>query len=73
MSLFVTVVETVPKECEEVMQVIRVLEIPGSEQSAPPKLTVALGKKFVPLMVKKVPPEIEPAVGEIEVTEGAAW
>ena len=38
----------------------------------PPKLTVAPAAKLLPLMVTAVPPLVEPEVGEIELTAGAA-
>ncbi len=37
-----------------------------------PNFTVAPGRKPVPVMMTLVPPEIAPAVGEIETMSGAA-
>ncbi|KRB26618.1 hypothetical protein ASD94_14070 [Acidovorax sp. Root70] len=39
---------------------------------AAPKLTAVAPVKFVPVMVTDVPPPVGPAVGEIDVTAGAA-
>jgi hypothetical protein len=39
--------------------------------AVPPRLTVALGRKPVPVMVTGVPPVVGPLVGKIVLTVGA--
>jgi hypothetical protein len=39
----------------------------------PPKITVAPAAKFVPVMVRAVPPVVEPEFGETLLTVGAGF
>jgi hypothetical protein len=52
--------------------VIDVAELNVKLATVAPKVTVVTPVKLVPVMVIDVPPAVGPAVGEIEVTVGAA-
>ena len=52
----------------EVIEVPLTTETPDA--AAPPKVTDVAPKRFVPVMVTMVPPNVEPITGEIPVTVG---
>ena len=57
--------------------VVAVIELPLTTftpvAAVPPKLTVAPDKNPVPAMVTAVPPALDPAFGETELTVGAGF
>jgi hypothetical protein len=59
--------------CDGVVATINVLDATSTVVAAgtPPKLTVAPGTKFVPVMVTVVPPLADPEFGTTLVTVGA--
>jgi hypothetical protein len=71
-SGFVTVTFTVPVAWAVVVPVMLVAETVDTVTAAPPSETVAPVWKPVPLMVTAVPPRLDPLVGAIEDTVGAA-
>ena len=63
----------VPAACAGDVAVIWVAELTVKPVAAvPPNVTAVAPEKFVPVMITVVPPVDGPAVGEIEVTVGAA-
>jgi hypothetical protein len=71
-SLLVTTTFTAPTGCAGVVAVIDVgLTTTTPVAGAPPRLTVALGRKPVPVIVTGVPPVVGPLVGAIVLTVGA--
>jgi hypothetical protein len=67
----VTVTSTTPAACAGVTAVIVVLLVTFTFVAAtPPNLTVAPGKKFVPVIVTAVPPVVCPLFGETELATG---
>jgi hypothetical protein len=65
---------TVPDEWAGVEAVIEVLLTTFTPPAAvPPKLTLAPLKKFEPVIVTAVPPEVAPEFGAIAVTFGARF
>jgi hypothetical protein len=74
LSLFATTTLTAPAECGGVVAVIEVLFTTVTPVAAvPPKVTPAPVRKFVPVMVTAVPPEVVPEFGETAVTFGAGF
>jgi len=70
--VLVTVTATAPAACAGVVAVIEVLLTTFTLVAAvPPRLTVAPGRKPVPVMVTAAPPFGVPVFGVIEVTAGA--
>ena len=73
-SLLVTTTFTAPTAWAGVVAVI---ELPLTTftplAAVPPKLTVAPDKNPVPAMVTEVPPALDPAFGETELTVGAGF
>lgn len=68
----VTTTSTIPAACAAVVAVIEVLLTTVTPvAAAPPRLTVAPGRKPVPVMLTAVPPPRDPALGEIAITVGA--
>ena len=71
-SLLVTTTFTAPTACAGVVAVIDVaLTTTTPVAAVPPRFTVALGRKPVPVMVTGVPPAVVPEVGETLLTVGA--
>jgi hypothetical protein len=71
-SLLVTTTFNAPTACAGVVAVIDVaLTTTTPVAGVPPRLTVALGRKPVPVMVTGVPPVVGPLVGKIVLTVGA--
>jgi hypothetical protein len=65
---------TAPDEWAGVEAVIEVLLTTFTPVAAvPPKVTVAPLRKFVPVIVTVVPPEVVPEFGAIAVTFGAGF
>jgi hypothetical protein len=71
-SGFVTVTFTAPAACAVVVPVILVALIVEMVSVDPPSETVAPVWKSAPVIVTAVPPRVEPVVGLIDVTVGAA-
>jgi hypothetical protein len=67
----VTLTSTTPVPAGDVA-VIDVAELNVKLAAVAPKVTAVTPVKLVPVMVTDVPPAVGPAVGEIEVTVGAA-
>lgn len=72
LSGLVTTTFTAPPRCEGVVATIDVLVATSTIVAAgtPPKLTVAPGMKFAPVIVTVVPPFADPEFGTILVTDG---
>ena len=67
----VTTTLTVPAACADVRTLIEVALIERTVATAPPNVTVAPDAKLLPAMETKVPPFLEPLVGEIDLIVGA--
>ena len=71
--MVVTRTSTVPALPAGAVAVICVAELTVKPVAAvAPKLTAVAPVKFVPVITTDVPPPVGPAVGEIDVTVGAA-
>jgi hypothetical protein len=69
---FVTTTLTPPAACAGVTAVIVVaLTTTTLVAAVPPSVTVAPARKFVPVTVTGVPPNVDPDVGETALTVGA--
>ena len=74
LSELVTTTFTAPVACVGVFAVIEVLLTTVTfVAAAPPKLTLAPDRKFVPVIVTPLAPPEEPEFGDTEVTAGAGF
>ena len=74
LSLLATATLTVPDEWAGVEALIEVLLATFTPVAAvPPKVTRAPLRKFVPVIVTAVPPDVVPEFGAIAVTLGAGF
>ncbi|MHC2619284.1 hypothetical protein ACVIW2_001316 [Bradyrhizobium huanghuaihaiense] len=67
-----TLTSTVPAAPAGEVAVIDVAELNVKLADVAPNVTAVTPVKLVPVIVTEVPPAVGPAVGEIEVTVGAA-
>ena len=71
-DVVVTTTDTEPGACAGVVQAIVVVLVTTTLVAAlPPKVTLTVPKKFVPVMIAEVPPVVRPALGVTPLTVGA--